>query len=118
MIACGTFRGEMIQFGVALIIPAVCWPLAFWLPRIFRKPAEPNLRRLALHQVLVPVWTGAVIVSCLLTALHRADELKWTQRDRLMAPDAEARGMSHIEGVVAKQLITEVRELMKALPQP
>jgi hypothetical protein len=92
-------------------------PLAFWLPRIFRKPGEPDLRRVALHQVLAPVWAGAVIVSCLLFALHRADEFKWTQRDRLMAPDAEARGMSHIEGLAAKQLALEMRELLKDLPQ-
>jgi hypothetical protein len=63
------------------------------------------------------VWAGAVIVSCLLFALHRSDEIKWTQRDRLMAPDAEARGMSHIEGLAAKQLALEMRELLKDLPQ-
>jgi hypothetical protein len=34
-----------------------------------------------------------------------------------MAPDSEVRGMTHIEGVAAKQLITEVRELLKTLPQ-
>ena len=117
MLACGTIHGEMIQFGITLAIVAACWPLAFWLPRIFRKPAEPNLRRVVLHQVLVPVWTGAVMVSCLLFALHCADEIKWTGRDRLLAPDSEVRGMTHIEGEAAKQLITEVRELLKTLPQ-
>jgi hypothetical protein len=105
------------RYGLVFLIPAVCWPLAFWLPRIFRKHKEPKLRRVALHQVLAPVWAGAVIVSCLLFALHRADEFKWTQRDRLMAPDAEARGMSHIEGVAAKQLALEMGELLKDLPQ-
>ncbi len=118
MIACGTFHGELMQLGLVLVILAACWPLAFWLPRIFRKPKETNLRRVALHQVLAPVWAGAVIVSCLLFALHRSDEFKWTERDRLMAPDAEARGVSHIEGVVAKQLSAEMREVVKTLPQP
>jgi hypothetical protein len=117
MVAFGTFHGALFQLGGMLLIPAVCWPLAFWLPRIFRKPRETNLRRVALHQVLAPVWTGAVMVSCLLFALHRADEIKWTQRDRLMAPDAEFGGVSHIEGVVAKQLSLEMRELLKDVPK-
>lgn len=68
--------------------------------------------------VLAPLWIGAVIVSCLLFALHRSDEFKWTERDRLLAPDPEVRGMSHIEGVVAKQLASEVQNLIKALPRP
>lgn len=118
MLGCGSGFQLIYQYGIVLLIPAVCWPLAFWLPRIFRKPKEPNLRRVALHQVLAPVWTGAMIVSCLLFALNRSDEIKWTARDQLMAPDPEMRGMSHIEGVVAKQLGTEVLELLKALPQP
>ena len=117
MLGCGSGYQLMYKYGLAFLIPAVCWPLAFWLPRIFRKPREPNLRRVALHQVLAPVWAGAVIVSCLLFAFHRSDEIKWTERDRLMAPDAEAGGMSHIEGLAAKQLNSEVRELLKALPQ-
>lgn len=117
MLGCGTGYQMIYRYGLVFLIPAVCWPLAFWLPRIFRKHKEPKLRRVALHQVLAPVWAGAVIVSCLLFALHRADEFKWTQRDRLMAPDAEARGMSHIEGVAAKQLALEMGELLKDLPQ-
>jgi hypothetical protein len=117
MLGCGSGYELIYRYGPAFLIPAVCWPLAFWLPRIFRKPKEPNLRRVALHQVLAPVWAGAVIVSCLLFALHRSDEIKWTQRDRLMAPDAEARGMSHIEGLAAKQIGAEARELLKSLPQ-
>lgn len=117
MFGCGSGYQLMFKYCVVLLIPAVCWPLAFWLPKICRKCKDPNLRRVAMHQVLAPVWAGAVIVSCLLFALHRADEIKWTQRDRLMAPDAEARGMNHIEGVVAKQLGLEMRELVKTLPQ-
>jgi hypothetical protein len=34
-----------------------------------------------------------------------------------MAPDAEAGGVSHIEGLAAKQLALETRELLKDLPQ-
>jgi hypothetical protein len=117
MLGCGSSYQWMFKYCVALLIPAVCWPLAFWLPRIFRKPKEINMRRIALHQILAPAWTGAVIVSCLLFALHRSDEIKWTQRDRLMAPDAEAGGMSHIEGLAAKQLGLETRELLKDMPQ-
>ncbi len=103
----------LFKFGAVLFIFAACWPLAFWLPRIWQKSPTPNLRRVALHQVLAPLWAGAVIISCLLFAVHRSDELKWTARDRLLAPDPELRGMSHFEGVVAKQLNSEVRELMK-----
>jgi hypothetical protein len=117
MLGCGSGYELIYRYGLAFLIPAVCWPLAFWLPRIFRKPGEPNLRRLALHQVLAPVWAGAVIVSCLLFAFHRSDEIKWTRLDRLMAPDAEAGGVSHIEGLAAKQLALETRELLKDLPQ-
>lgn len=117
MLGCGSGYQLIYKYGLVFLIPAVCWPLAFWLPRIFRKPREPNLRRVALHQVLVPVWAGAVFVSCLLFTLHRSDEIKWTQRDWLMAPDAEAHGMSHIEGLAAKQLALETRELLKALPK-
>jgi hypothetical protein len=117
MLGCGSGYQLMYKYGLAFLIPAVCWPLAYWLPRILRKPREPNLRRVALHQVLAPVWAGAVIVSCMLFALHRSDEIKWTQRDRLMAPDAEARGLSRIEGLAAKQLGLETRELLKDLPQ-
>ncbi len=75
MLGCGSGYELIYRYGLVFLIPAVCWPLAYWLPRIFRKPGEPNLRRVALHQVLAPVWAGAVIVSCLLFALHRLKAL-------------------------------------------
>lgn len=114
----GTFHSTLFRVGIALAIPASCWPLVFLLPQILRKFRVPNLRQAVLHEVLAPLWAGAVIIFSLLFALHRSDEFKWTERDQLLVPDPEVRGMSYIEGVVAKQLASEVQELVKALPQP
>lgn len=119
MLACGINFGRgpvWCGYGIMLLIPAAIWPLVCLLAQFFRKSGEREVRHAVLHGFLAPVWGGAAILCVLAFAFHRCEEIKWTGRDRLMAPDPEARGMFFIEGEIAKQLHSELREWIKMLP--